>query len=476
MRGVPWDLSATDSILEEQQQQQQQQRQRRQHQQPQLRRKAWSGPRCPASVLLGCAGGATCGAFASAFAASPQPLPRSTAGAGAAVSAAAASLRATPSAARVAVAAERWRPTSHAAQQTSSSVRPHVAVALAMATGCVRAIQRVRAGASRRCSAASSKRTALRGYVDEEVNAIEASGIVTGLLVRVVDDTELTHVPGHKNKPFNVKGFSGVVRSVQIDPQLSANRPVLVKLSKNAGGEDVKNFDAHFCVDELEIVDGGLQAAASADSDVVAAALVGARLAPSAVEAASAEAAPSAGSSAVATVVAATEAHDPWLITLMYDSECPLCMKQVELLEKRVDENPEYAGLIRLTDLHAPGYDPKTCGGVVFEDGMRHLHAVTRDGDVVTGMEVFRRVYSIVGMEWVFNITTVPLLGAIFDWGYDLWAEYRLILSGRHDILERIEKHKQNIQALAVAECDVECEIDWDNPWAIASSPVPISK
>mmetsp|Transcript_158785 Transcript_158785/g.505544 ORF Transcript_158785/g.505544 Transcript_158785/m.505544 type:complete len:108 (-) Transcript_158785:80-403(-) len=107
---------------------------------------------------------------------------------------------------------------------------------------------------------------------------------------------------------------------------------------------------------------------------------------------------------------------------------------------------------------------------------MRHLHAVTRDGDVVAGMEVFRRVYSIVGMEWVFNMTTVPLLGAIFDWGYDLWAEYRLILSGRHDILERIEKHKQNIQALAVAECDVECEIDWDTPWIIASSPVPIAK
>eukprot|EP00434_Breviolum_minutum_P044424 symbB.v1.2.039677.t1/scaffold6720.1/size16015/1 len=86
---------------------------------------------------------------------------------------------------------------------------------------------------------------------------------------------------------------------------------------------------------------------------------------------------------------------DRWVINLLYDGDCPSCMKQVEFLQKRMDENPQYQGLVAFTNLHDPDYDPDLCGGVVFEDGMRHIHAVTRDGEVIAGMDVFRRVYSV---------------------------------------------------------------------------------
>jgi len=162
-----------------------------------------------------------------------------------------------------------------------------------------------------------------------------------------------------------------------------------------------------------------------------------------------------------------TSAHaseaDRWVINLLYDGDCHVCMKQVEFLTKRMDENPEYAGLVHLTNLADPSYDPAECGGVAFEDGMRHIHAVTRDGEVVTGVEVFRRVYAAIGMEWVYNLTKMPFMGGTFDWLYDVWAEHRLHLTGREDVIEKVRQHQQKIQELSNQECEVECEIDWDN-------------
>eukprot|EP00439_Symbiodinium_sp_Y106_P080283 s2120_g19.t1 len=149
---------------------------------------------------------------------------------------------------------------------------------------------------------------------------------------------------------------------------------------------------------------------------------------------------------------------DRWVINLLYDGDCPSCMKQVEFLQKRMDENPEYEGLVALTNLHAPDYDPELCGG----DGMRHIHAVTRDGEVIAGMDVFRRIYSIVGMQWVYEITTLPFVGAFFDWLYDWFSEYRLKAAGREDILEKVHSHQAKIQDLEETECEDECEVDWD--------------
>jgi len=162
-----------------------------------------------------------------------------------------------------------------------------------------------------------------------------------------------------------------------------------------------------------------------------------------------------------------TAEDDIWLINLLYDGDCPSCMKQVEFLTKRMDENPEYAGLVRLTNLASPEYDAESCGGISFADGMRHIHAVTKNGEIVTGMDVFRRVYSVVGMEWVYTLTTLPIVGSAFDWLYDVWAEHRLRLLGREDVLEKVHHHQHRIEELAEEECEVECEIDWDDVGAL---------
>jgi len=277
-----------------------------------------------------------------------------------------------------------------------------------------------------------------------------------GTSVKVIgEDITFWHAPGFKGKPYNPQGLEGEVVSVIEDVHLTPNRPILVKLTKAPPEfEKFKVFPAHFSRDEIEIINAGSsESADTADKEAVE---------------------PEAEGDANASLMHLQD--DRWVINLLYDGDCPSCMKQVEFLQKRMDENPQYQGLVAFTNLHDPDYDPDLCGGVVFEDGMRHIHAVTRDGEVIAGMDVFRRVYSVVGMQWVYEITTLPLVGEFFDWLYDWFSEYRLRAAGREDILEKVHNHQAKIQELSEAECDVECEVDWDHMDQIQTPKVVSSR
>jgi len=145
-------------------------------------------------------------------------------------------------------------------------------------------------------------------------------------------------------------------------------------------------------------------------------------------------------------------------IDLLYDSECPICAMEVEFLQKR---DPMLK--IKYTDLQSMDYNPALHGNVKFSDGMRKIRAVLPDGNVVTGVEVFRQVYRAIGLGWMFELTSMPVIGTIADTMYDLWAENRLRLTGRGamaDILvERAEKIRQ---AEPIEDCDLDaCALDF---------------
>jgi predicted DCC family thiol-disulfide oxidoreductase YuxK len=95
---------------------------------------------------------------------------------------------------------------------------------------------------------------------------------------------------------------------------------------------------------------------------------------------------------------------------------------EVEFLRKR-----DIEGKIKYTDLNSPDYDPKEHGNVKFSEGMRKIRAVLPDNTVVSGVEVFRQVYSAIGLGWMFEMTNVPVIGRVADAMYDIWAENRCV-------------------------------------------------
>ncbi|MEW5860275.1 MAG: DUF393 domain-containing protein, partial [Cyanobacteriota bacterium] len=80
-----------------------------------------------------------------------------------------------------------------------------------------------------------------------------------------------------------------------------------------------------------------------------------------------------------------------WQIELLYDGECPLCVREVNFLRRR----DAGRGLVAFVDIAGDRYSPEAHGGVDFETAMGRIHAVLPDGTVVKNVEVFRRVYEI---------------------------------------------------------------------------------
>jgi predicted DCC family thiol-disulfide oxidoreductase YuxK len=138
-----------------------------------------------------------------------------------------------------------------------------------------------------------------------------------------------------------------------------------------------------------------------------------------------------------------------WQIKLLYDGECPLCVREVNFLRKR----DAGRGRVAFVDIADDDYTPSSHGGVDFETAMGRIHAVLPDGTVIKNVEVFRRVYEILGMGWIYAATKLPVIGWIVDTLYEIWADWRLALTGRPDLATIISDRQKRISCNTLQRC-----------------------
>ena len=141
-----------------------------------------------------------------------------------------------------------------------------------------------------------------------------------------------------------------------------------------------------------------------------------------------------------------------WKIKLLYDGECPLCMREVNFLRKR-DAN---RGLVAFVDIASENYNPQEHGGVDFETAMGRIHAILPDGTIIKNVEVFRRIYEILGMGWIYAVTKLPIIGAIVDTLYGIWADLRLALTGRPNLATIVAERQKRIECKTQGRCHIE--------------------
>lgn len=114
-----------------------------------------------------------------------------------------------------------------------------------------------------------------------------------------------------------------------------------------------------------------------------------------------------------------------WVIEVFFDGDCPLCRREITMLQ-RLDRR----GHIRFTDL--VGIDEAAlAGGPDRAERMRRIHARTRDGRWVTGVEVLRRLYEAVGLGLLVGWTRARPVDAGLEAAYEWFARNRLRLTGR---------------------------------------------
>ena len=152
------------------------------------------------------------------------------------------------------------------------------------------------------------------------------------------------------------------------------------------------------------------------------------------------------------TAAKSTPNPDNWQIKLLFDGACPLCVREVNFL-KRQDRD---RGLVKFVDIAADDYEPADNAGIDFATAMGRIHGILADGTVVANVEVFRRIYDILGIGWIYAVTKLPLVGWLADAIYGIWADYRLLLTGRGSLQTVMAERAAR---LAAQDCGVRCNV-----------------
>ena len=115
-------------------------------------------------------------------------------------------------------------------------------------------------------------------------------------------------------------------------------------------------------------------------------------------------------------------------IVMLFDGECPLCMREVRMLQ-RADKG---RGRLGFEDIAAPDFDAAV-HGTDHETLMARIHGVLPDGTLIEGVEVFRRAYAAAGLGWLVAPTRWPGLRQLSEWAYRVFARNRLRWTGRSE-------------------------------------------
>ena len=112
-------------------------------------------------------------------------------------------------------------------------------------------------------------------------------------------------------------------------------------------------------------------------------------------------------------------------VEVFFDGDCPLCSKEINFLKKLDKQNKIIFTNIADKDFEASNY------GLTFDDFMAEIRGRLPDGTMISGVEVFRRLYGAVGLKWTMAITRWPIISPFLDLGYKFFAKNRLRMTGR---------------------------------------------
>lgn len=105
---------------------------------------------------------------------------------------------------------------------------------------------------------------------------------------------------------------------------------------------------------------------------------------------------------------------------ILIDGECALCSREARFMQK-LDAG---RGRLEIVDITAPDFEPATIGRT-HDDVMRQIHGITPEGEVLVGVEVFRRAYAAVGKGWLLAWTSWPVIRPLVDLAYRFFARHR---------------------------------------------------
>ncbi len=116
---------------------------------------------------------------------------------------------------------------------------------------------------------------------------------------------------------------------------------------------------------------------------------------------------------------------EPSRFEVFFDGECPLCRREIAFIARR-----DRRQRVTCTNIADPAFDASAYG-LTHEDFMAQIRGRVPGGPLITGVEVFRQLYTAVGFGWLVSVTRLPGLRWLLDRGYRWFARHRLRLTRR---------------------------------------------
>jgi predicted DCC family thiol-disulfide oxidoreductase YuxK len=112
-------------------------------------------------------------------------------------------------------------------------------------------------------------------------------------------------------------------------------------------------------------------------------------------------------------------------LTLYYDGQCPLCVAEVEFLQRR-----NATGQLAFVDITQTGFEHGD-HNISCEAAMAQIHGRTADGQWLVGVPVFAAAYKLAQLPMMAWVLSRPWLMPVLQPAYTWFAKHRQAISRR---------------------------------------------
>jgi predicted DCC family thiol-disulfide oxidoreductase YuxK len=113
---------------------------------------------------------------------------------------------------------------------------------------------------------------------------------------------------------------------------------------------------------------------------------------------------------------------------LLYDGECPICKREICILQKKDSETK-----IKFIDISSKEFSPFEHNNIDYNSAMSEIHAIDGKGNLLVGIPAFAAVYARCQLLVTSTLLRIPFIKIVLDPLYGLFAKKRLWITGRKD-------------------------------------------
>lgn len=119
-------------------------------------------------------------------------------------------------------------------------------------------------------------------------------------------------------------------------------------------------------------------------------------------------------------------------LKLLYDGECPICEREICLLQKKDSQSK-----VKFIDISSKEFSPFEHNNIDYNTAMSQIHAIDGNKKLLVGIPAFAAVYARCQLLVTSTLLRIPFIKSILIPFYRLFAKNRLWMTGRMTINQK---------------------------------------